>query len=367
MTTDRRWVYRLISEEKPAAAVLLLAGLVGLVAANLLGADGIQHLLHPNLSGRALDLPWFAADGLLVVFFFVAGLELRHEFTNGSLTTAREAAVPVVAAALGMIVPALIFIALAPAADRAAWGVPMATDLPLALALVAIAGRGLPLPFRAFILSLAIVDDALSIIVIAVVFGGSISPLWCAITALLVALYMKVQRRSVAMSGVVAMTAWAAMLHTGIHATVLGVVLGLLTTRDTDRLRNRWQPFVGLVAVPLFVATSLAVPLSTADVDGQLIAAVALARVLGKPLGILMGAVLAVRWFSPGTALRPSAYAAAGCVAALGFSVSMLFAELGLGDPLLAQTKVAIIISMLASGLVGAIALTGLRRSMTTE
>lgn len=367
MITDRRWVQRLISEEKPAAAVLLLAGMVGLLAANLLGAEGIESVLHPTVAGHVLDLPWFAADGLLTVFFFVAGLELRHEFTEGSLTTAREAAVPVVAAMLGMIMPAAIFILLAPAAAGAAWGVPMATDLPLALALVAVVGAGLPLSLRAFILSLAIVDDALSILVIAIVFGGSLSPLWCLATALLAWLYTRVQPRSMLLAGVVALAAWGAMLNTGIHATVLGVVLGLLTSHRTDSLRNRWQPFSGLVAVPLFVATSLAIPLSMDAVNDRLVIAVTAARIIGKPLGIMAGAALAVHFFKPATALRLSAYGAAGCVAALGFSVSMLFAELGLGEPLLAQTKVAVVISMLLSGLVGTVALKRLRRSMSTE
>lgn len=364
---DRRWVQRLISEEKPAAVILLLAGVLGLGAAQLLGAEGTTSFLHPTVAGLSLDLPWFAADGLLVVFFFVAGLELRHEFTRGSLRSPRDAAVPVVAAALGMIVPAAILVALsAPKAD-AAWGVPMATDLPLALALVAVLGRGLPLQFRAFILSLAIVDDSLSILVIALVFGGTISALWCLITAALVAVYARVQRHSGVAALVVACAAWLAMLHTGIHATVLGVALGLITTARTDELRDRWQPVAGLLAVPLFVATSLAVPLSWADIDSDLISAITIARIVGKPLGILIGALLAIRLFHPKESLPPRFYLVAGSVAGLGFSVSMLFAELGLDASMLRESKLAILVAMVVCGLVGAGALAGLRRSVATE
>lgn len=364
---ERRWVQRLISEEKPAAAILLLAGIAGLLVAQFLGATRIEAALHPALAGYTLDLPWFAADGLLVVFFFVAGLELRHEFTHGSLNSPRNAAVPVVAAALGMIVPAALFVGLSADGTDAAWGIPMATDLPLALALVAVAGRGLPVSFRAFILSLAIVDDSLSILVIAVVFGSSISLLWCLVTAALVAVYAQVQRRSGPAALGVAFVAWLAMLHTGIHATVLGVALGLITSARTDALRDRWQPVAGLLAVPLFVATSLAVPLSGADVDAGLITAVTIARIVGKPLGILLGAVLAVALFRPAETLPSRFYLVAGCVASLGFSVSMLFAELGLDPAMLPASKLAILVAMAVSALVGAVALIGLRRSSATE
>ena len=366
-SSDRNWVQRLIAEEKSAAALLLLAGLAGLVAANVFGATRIDSMLHPRVLGQVLDLPWFASDGLLAVFFFVAGLELRHELTRGALTSVRDAAVPVIAAAFGMIVPAMLYLALSPVAARSAWGVPMATDLPLALALVAVVGRGLPLTFRAFILSLAIVDDALSIVVIAIVFGGSLSLLWCGITTLLVLLYARAQQRSGKLAAVFALSAWFTMLHTGIHATVLGVILGLVTSRRTDSVRNRWQPFAALVAVPLFVMMALAVPLSAADVDGALISAVTVARIAGKPLGILIGAMLAIAVFRPSTSMRPRAYAAAGSVAAMGFSVSMLFAELGLDERLFAKSSVAILFALMVSAPLGALALRGLRQSATTE
>ncbi len=360
---DRRWVARLIAEERVAAAVLLVAGAIGIVGAQMLGATSTGMLLHPHIAGRILDLPWFAADGLLVTFFFVAGLELRHEFTEGSLRSVRAAMVPSVAAAFGMLMPALLFLLLAPGNARAAWGVPMATDLPLALALVAVAGRGLPLRFRAFILSLAIVDDALSILVIAVVFGGQISLPWLVVTALLVVAYAKTQQRSNALAAVVAIGAWLAMLHTGIHATVLGVALGLITGRQTDVLRNGWQPFVGLIAVPIFVLTSLALPLSTSDIDPRLITGITLARIVGKPVGILLGAMLAVRLFRPHDRLPARAYAVAGSVAGLGFSVPMLFADLGLQSPLVESVKIAIVAALAGCGAVAAVALTYLRRS----
>ena len=367
MRTDRRWVQRLISEEKPAAAVLLLAGAFGLLVATALGAHGTDRLLHPTLAGMTVDLPWLAADGLLVIFFFVAGLELRHEIKSGSLATVREAAVPVAAAVLGMVVPAVLFLVTAPTQVRDAWGVPMATDLPLALALVAVAGQGLPLEFRAFILSLAIVDDALSILVIAGVFGQGVSLAWCTLTAVGVIAYSFVQRHSGRLALLVASATWLAMLQTGIHPTVLGVILGLVTVTQGDALRDRWQPVSGLIAVPLFVATSLAIPVSASAIDGRLALSITMARVLGKPLGILIGAMLAVRLLHPASRLSARAYATAGSVAGLGFSVSMLFAELGLDAEVQTSVKTAILLAMGFSGVVGALALLGLRRSALSE
>lgn len=364
--SERRWVQRLIAEEKSAAILLLLAGVLGLLLANVLGGSRTQALLHPSLAGHGLDLRWLASDGFLVVFFFVAGLELRHELTLGALSTVRDAAVPVVAAACGMALPAVIYLALSPASARDAWGVPMATDLPLALALVAVAGRGLPAAFRAFILSLAIVDDVLSILVIAVAFGANLSVLWCSITVGLVVLYAWAQTRSGPVASIIALAAWFAMLNTGVHATVLGVVLGLMTTRRTDDVRSRWQPFAALFAVPFFVMTALAVPLSTTDVDGPVVAAVTLARIVGKPFGIVIGAALAIAVFKPTMKLRLRAYAVAGSVAALGFSVSMLFAELGLREQLLAKTNFAILIALVVSAPLAAFAIRGLRHEAAT-
>ncbi len=360
MAQDRRWVQRLIDEERAPAVWMTIVAVATMGWANIVGA----HTVHAvqRFGASVMPLEAVVSEGLLVVFFFVAGLELRHELTHGSLNTLRAAALPVIAAALGMLTPALIFVATAPAGASAAWGVPMATDLPLALALLAIAGRGLPTEFRAFLLSLAIVDDALSILVVAAVFGSALSLPWLGATALLVLAYMVAERRSGWVSGPIAVLAWLAMLRTGIHPTVLGVVLGLVTTRSTDAIRERWQPFSAYIAVPAFVAVSLAIPVGAEDVNGPLIGSLVAARVVGKPLGIWLGASVAKALLRPRGAMPGRMYAAAGSVAGLGFSVSLLFADLSLDDPLLAQTKLAVILALLAAAVVGSLAIRPLRR-----
>lgn len=363
MAQDRRWVQRLIDEERAPALWLAAVAVLAVAWANIVGPEAVHSVRM--LGSSVMPLEAFVSEGLLVIFFFVAGLELRHELTKGSLNNARAAAIPVIAAALGMLTPALLFIATAPRGARGAWGVPMATDLPLALALVGIAGRGLPSEFRAFLLSLAIVDDALSILVIALAFGTAPSLLWLGVTALLVVAYATAQRRSTRLAGVIAVLAWLAMLRTGIHPTVLGVVLGLTTTRHTDALRERWQPFSAFIAVPAFVALALAVPLSSEDVNGPLIGSMLFARIIGKPLGIWVGAMAARALLRPRGTMPGRLYAAAGSVAGLGFSVSLLFADLSLHDPLLGQTKFAVVVTLAAATVVGSVALRPLHAEAT--
>ena len=170
---QRRWLRRVIEDETHAAWLLLLAAASGVVLAQML-SDLPRLLTEAQIPVLGLSLTHFAADGLLAVFFFVAGLELRHELTVGSLNSIRQAAVPLVSAATGMLVPATLFLlAGSPELDRA-WGVPMATDLPIALVLVAAFGRHLPLSLRAFLLSLAIADDAGSVLIVALAFGSKI-------------------------------------------------------------------------------------------------------------------------------------------------------------------------------------------------
>lgn len=337
---DRRWVQRLVEEERLPALLLVLAGVVGLVYANIFGRTA------PHL------------DVVLVIFFFVAGLELRHELTVGALTEVRTALVPVFAAAFGMAVPALLFLALAPTDADAAWGVPMATDLPLALALLAVLGRGLPVEFRAFLLSLAIVDDVLSILVIAVRFGSNVSFGWLILVAACVIGYARASHSLLQFA--LAIGSIAAMLQTGIHVTVVGVILGLATTHDVDATRDRWQPVSAYIAVPLFIFSALAVEVST--LNGPLVTAVTVARVVGKPVGILLGAAIAIALLRPSERLPWTSYGVAGSVAGLGFSVSMLFAELSLDGSLLVATKLAVVIALVIAAVIAAVALRTMHR-----
>lgn len=345
--------------------MLVVAAAIGLGVTNAVGYAHVAPLLHARHSVLDLSFAGFVEDGLLPVFFFIAGLELRHEFTRGALSSIRQASVPIVAAAAGMVMPAVLFLLLAPASARGAWGVPMATDIPLSLALLAIAGRGLPSAFRAFILSLAIIDDTLSIIVIAVAFGRAPSATWLLVAGALVWVYARTSARSPGFSVVVAVAAWLAMLHSGVHPTVLGAVLGVVTAAQGERIRERLQPWSSWVILPLFIATSLAIPVQGSGADWQLVGAVTIARIVGKPLGILLGALLAVALLKPAARLNALGYLLVGTSAGPGFSVSMLFAELSLSGTLLQATKLAVLAALVIAAAVGAAALMLLRRRVS--
>lgn len=351
MADDRRWVDRVIREEKPAAAMLIVAAALGLGLTNLIGYEHIAPLLDSRHTVLQLSLSEFIADGPLAVFFFIAGLELRHELTQGALAAVRQAAVPVVAAASGMAAPALLFLLLAPRAATGAWGVPMATDIPLSLAVISILGTRLPAAFRAFILSLAIVDDMLSIVVIAVAFGQAPSIAWLLVAAALVWLYALLVPRSLSAAAVVALLGWLATLESGVHPTVLGAALGLATVARGDELRERIQPWSSWVILPLFIMSALAMPVRTSSADWRLAGAVIVARIVGKPLGVALGALFVIALLKPRVRMNATGYLLAGTTASLGFSVPMLFAELSLSGPLLQAMKLAVLLALMLAAL----------------
>ncbi|MGC3955208.1 MAG: Na+/H+ antiporter NhaA [Propionicimonas sp.] len=228
---------RFVTRESTGGILLLIAAGVALILANspLQGFYADLSLFRVGPATLHLDLPLsaWAADGLLAVFFFVVGVELKHELFAGSLRQPKQAAVPVVAAIGGMIVPALLFVVLLfwlgdPAALHG-WAIPTATDIAFALAVLAIFGRGLPRALRTFLLTLAVVDDLLAIIVIAAFYTASIHPLSLFASLAAVALFGLLVRLRTPRWWLlipVGAVAWGFMHASGIHATIAGVALG---------------------------------------------------------------------------------------------------------------------------------------------
>lgn len=354
---ERRWLRRVLDDESKSAGILLAAAAIGLLLAQV--SPDLAHWLHHfKLPVVGLSVAAFAADGLLAIFFFIAGLELRHELTVGTLNTFRAAMVPLTAAAAGMVLPAVMFSSTASPAYSAAWGVPMATDLPLALAVVAVFGKRLPLSFRAFLLSLAIADDVGSVLVIAIGFGTNINLLALLLAGCASGVYWWLNRGEFAgwTQLLVAVGGWFALLQSGIHPTLLGVTLGLVTVSNGDRLREFWQPVSSGLCVPLFVLTALAIPLAGFVLDTELASALTVARIVGKTVGVGVGAVLALRIFQPQERLPIRQYFGVGAVASLGFSVSMLFSQLSLESAEAnAQMQIAVLIAVLISAVFAAV------------
>ncbi len=374
----RRWV----TTETVSGMLLLVAAALALVWANSPWRDGFTALsgftfgpeaLHLNLSVSA-----WAADGLLAVFFFVVGVELKHEIVAGSLRNPREAAVPVLAAVGGMATPAILFtVVILTTGDTEAlhgWAIPTATDIAFALAVLAIFGRGLPKALRTFLLTLAVVDDLLAIIVIAVFYTGTIDALALAASLAAVAVYavlVRMRRTRWWLLVPVAVIAWGFMHASGVHATIAGVLLGFTIParpihRDkgprTHRFDETIRPFSNGVALPVFAFFSAGVSLLDGDGPEGILAqpvvlAIVIALVLGKLVGVLGTTALVTKL----TPLRlPDAIGLrdllpVGFLAGIGFTVSLLIAELSFPDTEHTDgAKIAILIATILAAILAA-------------
>lgn len=367
--------------EQVGGLVLLAAATAALVAANSPLAGAYQDLREvtfgPAALDASLDVASWAADGLLAVFFFVVGLEVKRELLVGELADRRSAALPVVAAVGGMVVPALVYLAVAgstPGAGRG-WAVPTATDIAFALGVLAVAGSAAPLGLRIFLLSLAVVDDLGAIALIALLYTDDLALLPLLGAAALLAGYALAQRLRVTSPLLyvpLAAAVWLCVHASGVHATVAGVALGLLTRVRADpgeehapaeRLEHRLQPWSAGLVVPVFAFTAAGVSLSgealgRAAGDRAAVAVVA-GLVLGKLVGVLGAAVLAVR---SGLARLPERIgwwdiAGVAALAGTGFTVSLLLTGLAFADPERVQsvTIAALAGSVVSAGLGAAI------------
>lgn len=382
---ERSRLLHALRQETVGGILLLGAAVVALVWANSPWRDSYYALASTTVGPEALhlNLPLsvWAADGLLALFFFVAGLELKHELVLGSLSRPAKAVVPVVAALCGMAVPALVYVgavhALGDPDATGGWGIPMATDIAFALAVLAIAGRQLPVALRAFLLTLAVVDDLGAIIVIAVFYNHGFSPIPFVVSIVGMALWWWLQRRRVRTWWVyvaLGLVVWGLVHASGVHATVAGVVLGLLTRvrpdegedeAPADRYEHAIRPLSAGVCVPLFAFFSAGVTfvgLGGDAITQPVALAVILGLVVGKPLGVFGGAWTVARFTraSLSSSLRWADVLAVGILAGIGFTVSLLIDELAFeGDPL--RTSAAKIGVLLASVLAALLATVALR------
>ncbi|MBA3249995.1 MAG: Na+/H+ antiporter NhaA [Geodermatophilaceae bacterium] len=372
---------------------MLCAAVVALIWANTPAGTAYRELQELTVGPAALhldlSLATWAADGLLAVFFFVAGLELKRELVIGELRERRTALLPVLAALGGMVVPAglaALIIFGEPGAGKA-WAIPMATDIAFALAVLAIAGSPLSRSVRIFLLSVAVVDDLGVILIIALVFTSSLSLAALAVAVALAGGYALLQHLRVRTAWAyvpLALGTWVALHESGVHATIAGMTLALLTRVRADpgeeeapaaRLEHRLQPWSAGFCVPVFAFFAAGVVLSGDTLSGVVTNRVALGvmvgLLVGKALGVLGGALLAVRF---GRARRPGdlRWREIGAVAVLGgvgFTVSLLVTELSFTDPATTeQVKAAVLVASLVAAGFGAVLLrTPAMRGRPTE
>jgi NhaA family Na+:H+ antiporter len=354
--------------------VLLVATVVALVWANVAphSYDDLwtTHLtIGPTGHSITEDLQHWVNDGLMTVFFFVVGLEIKRELVRGELRDPRTASLPAIAAVGGMLVPAALYLAvnLGGAGGRG-WAIPMATDIAFAVAVLALAGPRVPPNLKLFLLTLAIVDDVGAIVVIALFYSGTIAVGWLLGAVATVGVILVLQRLGVhrAVAYVLpALVLWVCVLESGIHATIAGVVLGLLTPahplggRETlEDIETRLHPWSSFLVVPLFALANAGVHLGggrlNAALDSRVAWGIVIGLVVGKPLGILaattIGRRLRVGRLPEGVTLAQ--ILAAGAVAGIGFTVALFVADLSYRGARLDEAKAAILIaSTIAGGL----------------
>ena len=357
--------------------VLALATVAALVWANV-ATVGYEEFWHTSLKlgvgDLAIDetLQHWVNDGLMTLFFFVVGLEIKRELVVGDLRDRQTAALPVAAAVGGMVVPALVFVALNLGGEGIdGWAIPMATDIAFALAVLAIVGSKAPKELKLFLLTLAIVDDIGAIVVIALFYGEGIDLRWLAGTAAVIVVIALMRRASLVhpvwyvLPGV---ALWVVTFESGVHATIAGVVLGLLTPTGPVagrevlvELEDRLHPWSSFLVVPVFALANAGVVLDHASLEAAVTGTVAwgvvLGLVVGKPLGIMTASALAVRFrvgvLPAGVALRH--LIGLSLIAGIGFTVSLFVADLAFAGELLGEAKVAILAASVLAAAGGSI------------
>jgi NhaA family Na+:H+ antiporter len=406
--------------EAAGGILLLVATLVALAWANSPVRDSYEKLWTIEIGVRigdfelTEDLRHWVNDGLMAIFFFVVGLEIKRELVAGELNDPRKAALPAFAALGGMVVPALIYAMVnGRGAGSAGWAIPMATDIAFAVGVLSLMGRRCPDSLRTFLLSLAIVDDIGAILVIALFYTGGLEWRWVAAAFAVVVAVLALERlhvRAVVPYAVLGAVLWYATYRAGVHPTVAGVALGLLTpARPFQRPRavsnaarrtadmtsdepdpgdgdaQRWLhlswlsreavaplarvehallPWTTFVVVPLFALANSGVDISWDAVRGAATHVVSVGvfagLVIGKPLGVAVGALIGVR--SRATRLPAGVgwrdLVGMGATAGIGFTVALFVAELAFTDPVLRdRVKISILLASIVAAISGSVTL----------
>lgn len=400
-------IHRLIHLENISGIALILGALVAVVLATSPAAHAVEEFWHTHLAIQVgsvhLDeslLHW-VNDALMTVFFLVAGLEIKRELVAGDLRNPRQAALPVAAAAGGMIVPALLFVALSQGTDfSGGWGIPMATDIAFAVGILTLLGDRVPSKLKIFLLTLAIVDDLGAILVIAVFYSSSLSLTYLGFAAAGLATMALLKQLGIWWTPIyilLGIGVWYATFESGVHATLAGVACGLLApavprrpdrtssnarpestvdelkgiifdTRETrsvaDRLIHTLHPWTAILIIPVFAMANAGVsvaPSALADASTSVVfRAVMVGLVIGKPLGIVGACFLAVK---SGIAILPKGVGWAhitgiGFLGGIGFTVSIFISGLAYDSAaVVGHSKIAILLASVAASVAGAVIL----------
>jgi NhaA family Na+:H+ antiporter len=386
---EARYVETALRTETVGGALLLGAAVIALIWANTPWQDAYAALrdlvVGPHALHLDLSLGTWAADGLLALFFLVAGIELKREFVAGDLSDRSKAALPIAAAACGVVVPAVLYVVTAKAAGGdgdvfRGWAIPTATDIAFALAVLAVIATHLPSALRSFLLTLAVVDDLIAITIIAVFYTSGVSVLYLLIAVLPLALWWWFLRRgwtNPALLAVPALLAWGLVHASGVHATVAGVLLGLLVPVSkrqeqsseeqslAERVEHGLRPWSAGFAVPVFAFFAAGVTIGPGGLGATFADPAALGvvvgLVIGKCLGVFGGTYLFARFTkaSLDEDLAWSDVLGLSLLGGVGFTVSLLIGELafGLGSARDDHVRLGILVGSVLAALLAAVVL----------
>ncbi|MEU9050354.1 Na+/H+ antiporter NhaA [Streptomyces sp. NPDC048384] len=381
---ERNFVADALRTETVGGVLLLVAAIAALVWANIPALhDSYETVGHfhigPEALGLNLSIEHWAADGLLAIFFFVAGIELKRELVAGDLRDPKAAVLPVVAALCGMAVPALVYMLtnVSGGGSSAGWAVPTATDIAFALAVLAVIGTSLPSALRAFLLTLAVVDDLFAILIIAIFFTDQIDFAALGGAAVGLGVFWLLLRKGVRGWYVyvpLALVIWALMYNSGVHATIAGVAMGLMlrcTRREGEEhspgehIEHLVRPLSAGLAVPLFALFSAGVAVSGGALGDVFVQpetlGVILGLVVGKTIGIFGGTWLTARFTKASLSddLEWADVFAVATLAGIGFTVSLLIGELAFGGDatLTDEVKAAVLMGSLIAAILATVLL----------
>ena len=373
-----------LNRESTSGLLILVASALGLITANSPLSDNYFSTLDFKLS---LGADWYLIELtilkvinylLMSIFFFVVGLEIKRELTSGHLASFKKALLPFIAAIGGMAVPALIYLAIAGGVAPGGWGVPVATDIALAVGLLTMIGPSVAASLRSFLLALAVIDDIGAILIIAFVYSTGIKVSWLAAAALCIAMIAMLKKAGVESTliySLFAFTLWFCLYKTGVHPTLAGVILGLMTpnivrkrTRVEDIedgsvsviewLEHKFHPISTFFVVPVFAFANTGVVITAESIKDATQSVIAwgifFGLVIGKPLGVLIASIAAKRSklaeFPEGA--TNSSILATGSAAGIGFTVAIFIANLAFDD---AQTQDIAVLAVIVASVVSAL------------
>jgi NhaA family Na+:H+ antiporter len=373
-----------LGRESTSGVIVLVAAGLGLITANSPLSERYFSVLDFDIS---LGSGWFLLDFsvlkiinylLMSIFFFVVGLEIKRELTSGHLATLKKAMLPFVAAIGGMAFPALIYLAIAGQVAPAGWGVPVATDIALAVGLLTMIGPSVAASLRSFLLALAVIDDIGAILIIAFVYSTGINFSWL-VAALLsiafIAILKKARVSSMIVYSLLAFTLWFSLYKTGVHPTLAGVILGLLTPNIARQqsnlddiedgsvsviewLEHKFHPVSTFIVVPVFAFANTGVVITSESIktaSQSLIAwGIFFGLVIGKPLGVLFASLLAKRINIADLpeGVTKSSLVATGSAAGIGFTVAIFIANLAFKE---SETQDIAVLAVIVASIVSAL------------